>query len=155
MTSTELSDFLKNVFAAYPGYRDWLERICKDNYAEAIVAMGRHLKAVTLDEAMEVLTGWIDGTLSNAPIGFDREAFALNVRSFANAARDKRNRQTIVDRQREEAELKWQRKHNRSAAFKSIAVPFAKILTLRQAVMDGRMDLEECESQIATLIEDF
>jgi hypothetical protein len=149
MTPNEAKTFFRKAFTAFPGLQSWLNENSPD-IAGTLSAWAKTLATVEFNQAVEVLDGWIDGSIKDPPTGYKRETFAINVKA-------------IVARQNEDShkeiarEEQW-RKSNRgryqpSEAFRSVAKPFFEILKLRAEVMAGRLDSNACEVEVDRIVE--
>jgi hypothetical protein len=146
MTEQECEEFFEQVMIAFPGVGQWLRDNSPDP-AATLQVWGQSLEIVTSEEALSVLRRWSNGTLP-APIGYQRELFAVHLRQTVLADRNKRFR--------EESQFEKQQSFKRtgpSDAFKSIAKPFTAILSLRARVMAGEMDAEDCDRAIHQIVE--
>jgi hypothetical protein len=146
MQDRELNEFIGLAIDAFPGLGAFVAE-----HPAVVKSWGKTLSNVTAKEAMGVLSRWVDGSLSEPPVGYRRELFALDVRAVAMRGRNDFAR----ERASVEAREKALRKSQPSAAFRSILVPFTKILELRSKVMRGELDVQECDRQIQQIVEAF
>lgn len=148
MTPSEAKDFFEKVFVAFPGLKEWLKSI--GDPSSTVAVWSRTLNAVTSEEAMTVLDGWIDGSIANPPVGYRREMFALEVKSLVMQVRSELRK----ERDREEQWIKSNRgKYQPTAAFRSIAKPFMQMLANKELVMAGEMSVEEYDRQVDIITE--
>jgi hypothetical protein len=82
MTEQESKQFFKIAFAAFPGLPQWAKENSSD-FGMTLVSWARTLSNTTLEEATEIIDGWIDGTIADPPVGYKRETFALQVKAIA------------------------------------------------------------------------
>lgn len=151
MTAEEFVFFTQQAFIAFPGLKEWLYEKSPEP-AATIRVWGKTLEKTTLKEAIAVLDGWTAGAIKDPPTGYKREVFAIEVRSIAAEARRKR----MVEHAKTEQQQRYSRDNYKpSAAFKSIAEPFGRILGLRAQVMSGELELEDCERQTREIVEEF
>jgi hypothetical protein len=142
MQGSELNEFFAAAFDAFPGLRAFLAES-----PNTIRVWARTLENIALDEATSVLARWIDCRLPDPPVGYRRETFAIDVRAVVLNDRSVAARRNNQD--------KPDRKYVPSAAFRSVAEPFLKMLSLRAQVMAGELELEDCEKQIREIVEAF
>ncbi|MFY7700491.1 MAG: hypothetical protein ACOVQH_09490 [Burkholderiaceae bacterium] len=152
MTPNELEQFLRKAFIAFPGLKDWAETLPKAS--DTLAVWSRTLERVTLDEATQVLNDWIDCTLSDPPVGYRRETFAIDIKSIVSRRRTEHLAETYSERAREEQWIKANRgKYQPSAAFRSIAKPFLEMLANKPLVMMGEMSHDEYDRQVDLITE--
>ena len=109
----------------------------------------RTLEPITFMEAMSVLDRWIAGTLPNPPTFYRRDMFALEVRQIVMQDRFMDNHQ---QRQAEE-QAKRDRGRMPSAAFRSIAEPYAKIQQLKADYWAGLITVIEYNDLVEEIVE--
>lgn len=147
MRDKELSEFFSMAFDAFPGLKTFIV-----DSPNTVKVWAKTLENITPREAISVLSRWIDGTLPDPPVGFRRELFALDLKAVALKDRADTARHKAGDEARTKAD---RNSYRPSAAFKSIAVPFGRILELRSKVLAGDLELEDCERQIKQIVEEF
>lgn len=146
MTEHECDEFFEQVMIAFPGVGQWLRDNSPDP-AATLRVWGSSLAIVSVEEALSVLHRWSTGVLP-APVGYQRELFAVHLRQTVMADRSKRFR--------EESQFEMQRSFKRagpSAAFRSIAKPFTEILALRSRVMTGEISAMDCDYAVHEIVE--
>lgn len=91
MTNEEYKEFLKSLERQFPSFAEWLKRPGNDWKAMSQTYYdGLKEEKVAIDEAKEVLKGWITGTIEGAPVGFENQRFLANL---LNAVREKRSKE--------------------------------------------------------------
>jgi len=109
----------------------------------------RTLEPITFTEAMGVLDRWIRSDLPYPPAFYRRDLFALDVRQVVMQDRFMDSHQ---QRQAEE-QAKRDRSRMPSAAFRSIAQPYAKIQKVRERYDLGEITLVQFEEQVEFIVE--
>jgi hypothetical protein len=91
MTEKEAIDFFYDeAFVAFPGVLEWVNEKSPQP-KETIKIWAKTIAKVTLEEAREVLTRWLDGDCSR-PKPYEREVFAVLLRESVIDLRTSRNR---------------------------------------------------------------
>jgi hypothetical protein len=109
----------------------------------------RTLEPITFMEAMGVLDRWIRSELPNPPTFYRRDLFALDVRQIVLQDRFMASHQL---RQADE-QAKRDRSRMPSAAFRSIAEPYARIQALLARYDSGQITLVQFENLVEFIVE--
>ena len=109
----------------------------------------RTLEPITFTEAMGVLDRWIRSELTNPPAFYRRDLFALDVRQIVMQDR------FMVSNQIRQADEQAKRDRSRmpSAAFRSIAEPYARIQALKTKYYSGLITSREYNDQLEVIVE--
>lgn len=91
MTSDEFEKWQRRLFICQPSLLGWLKEHSPD-YQETIKLWFRTLKPYNLDECLLVLHEWSTGVYE-PPKAYERDNFALHVRSAVELKRDRRRKQ--------------------------------------------------------------
>lgn len=149
MDSEEAKKFLQKAFIAFPGLREWLH--ATGTPTETIGTWVRTLQRVAYQDAVEVLDGWIDGSIPNPPIGFRREVFAIDVRECSKKFSEERYR----EQQREQQWLKQNRfKLQSSLRYTPVGPAMARIFEFGEQRRRGEISQDECEREIQLVVDE-
>lgn len=149
MNQTEAGKFFQKAFLAFPGLASWLRENSTDPAGTCSI-WASTLAKVSADEADAVLDGWVNGSIKEPPTGYKRETFALNVKALALQMRSELRKEL----DREEQWIKSNRgKYIPSAAFRSIAKPFMRMLEHKSRLVEGEITHAEYDRLIDEITE--
>jgi hypothetical protein len=148
MNNDEHKRFIQAAFVAFPGLREWVNEKSPEP-AKTIAAWSKALANVSIEDAMQVLDGWVAGTLADPPVGFRRELFALDVRACSQRIREARNKEVRRD------EIRQADRNYKSATRNYAMAPaMAKIFDLVAHRDAGLISQEELDTQVDAIVAD-
>jgi len=144
MTEIEYKQFIERSFAAFPGLHEWVESKSPEP-SETLGFWARSLKSVSIEDANKVLDGWCDGSITDPPVGFRREMFALDVRAISQRWRDDRRKQ------QQHVEID---SHDRSHRRRSVALsPYiARLIDVGDMFKRGDISERECDDRMERIV---
>lgn len=150
MNTTELDDFFKRAFIAFPNVWEWLKTNSQD-VKGTLATWKQTLGRTDAIDANLVLTRWIEGALADPPQGYKIAMFAQEVRSVAERIKAARTKADALDEHRKRANIQPTKNPN----YVSHVPYIARIIDLGKQFRDGLISQEECQSQQEQIVEEF
>ena len=149
MNEQEAKQFFQAAFAAFPGVPQWARENSSD-FSMTIASWMKTLATTTLDEALEVIEGWVAGTIKDPPVGYKRETFAMQVKAIAGQKRLERIKK---ERKHEEEWVKAHRgKYQRPEGLVAMSPYLDRIFERQAAHRAGEITERELEEQTNAIV---